>query len=243
MASNPSAVTAVRSPASLSVLLPLYNEIEILEPNLLRIDEFLSRHFDHYEIVIVESGSTDGSAELCDRLASRLKRVRVIHEGARNGIGSATRIGIQQATKDLTWRYAIDLPCALDVILEALPLLATYQCVLSFRSSDDRVPYRRFQSAVFNNLAKTVLGIKVRHVNSAFKVYRTKDLQAMPLASRTGFIDTEMLFWTFRRGLSWVEIPVALTDRTGGKSSVTFLEPLTWLKELARLRLSAAGSR
>ena len=228
----------MRSGLSLSVILPLYNEIEILEPNLLRIDEFLSRHFDDYEILIVESGSTDGSSEACDRMAARLPRVRVIHEGARNGIGSATRIGFKNATKDLAWRYAIDLPCALEVILEALPLFAQYQCVLSYRSHDDRALYRRFQSAVFNALVKGVLGIKVRHVNSAFKVFRTPLVQAMPLSSNTGFIDADMLYWTFRNKLTWVEIPVALTDRTGGTSSVTLLEPVTWLGELWRLRMA-----
>ncbi len=223
---------------SLSVILPLYNEIEILEPNLLRIDAFLAQHFNDYEILVVESGSTDGSGEACDRMAARLPRLKVIHEGARNGIGSATHLGFQNATKDLAWRYAIDLPCALEVILEALPLLETHDCVLSYRSFDDRVAYRRFQSAVFNGLAKWVLGIGVRHVNSAFKVFRTPQVQAMPLTSRTGFVDTELLYWTFRRGLTWVELPVALTDRTGGKSSVTLWEPVIWLREMFRLRVS-----
>ena len=224
---------------SLSMILPLYNEIEILEPNLQVIDDFLARHFEDYEILIVESGSTDGSAELCDRLAGRFERVKIIHEGARNGIGSATRVGFQRASKDLAWRYAIDLPCPLEAILEALPLFAKYDCVVSFRSDDQRTGYRRFQSAIFNGLVKTVLGIKVRHVNSSFKVYRTKQVQAMPLHGNTGFIDAELLFWTFRQRLTWVEIPVALTDRTGGQSSVTLLEPLSWLRELWKLRRSA----
>src|SRR5438105_9547697 len=94
---------------SVSMILPLYNEIQILEPNLRRIDDFLAQHFDDYEILIIESGSTDGSGKACDRLAGQLERVKVIHEGARNGIGSATRIGFQHAVKDVAWRYAIDL--------------------------------------------------------------------------------------------------------------------------------------
>ena len=228
---------------SLSMILPLYNEIEILEPNLRRIDAFLAQHFEDYEIVIVESGSTDGSGEMCDRLAAELGHVKVVHEGARNGIGSATRVGFQHSTKDLAWRYAIDLPCALEVILEALPLFATYDCVLSYRSHDDRGAYRKFQSLVFNLLVKVALGLRVRHVNSAFKVFRTPHIQAFPLASSTGFVDTEMVYWTARRKLSWVEIPVALTERTGGQSSVTLLEPATWLRELYRLKTTPGEPR
>ena len=56
---------------SLTVILPIYNEIEILEPNLRHIDQFLATHFADYEILIVESASTDGTAE-ADRKSTRL---------------------------------------------------------------------------------------------------------------------------------------------------------------------------
>ncbi len=220
---------------SLSMILPIYNEIEILESNLIHIDAFLRQHFTDYEILIVESASTDGTAEACDRLAERMPTVRVIHEGGRNGIGSATRLGFKHATKDWTWRYAIDLPCPLAAVLQAVPLFDKYDCVLSYRSDDDRNAFRKLQSFVFNQLVKLGLGVKVRHVNSAFKVFKTPLLQRFPLASNTGFVDTEMVYWTFQHRLSWVEIPVALTERTGGQSSVTLGDPLRYLGELARL--------
>jgi glycosyltransferase involved in cell wall biosynthesis len=220
---------------SLSMILPIYNEIEILESNLIHIDAFLRQHFTDYEILIVESASTDGTAQACDRLAERMPTIRVIHEGGRNGIGSATRLGFKHATKDWTWRYAIDLPCPLEAVLQAVPLFEKYDCVLSYRSDDDRSAFRKLQSFVFNQLVKLGLGVKVRHVNSAFKVFKTPLLQRFPLASNTGFVDTEMVYWTFQHRLSWVEIPVALTERTGGQSSVTLGDPLRYLGELARL--------
>lgn len=220
---------------SLSMILPIYNEIEILESNLVHIDGFLRQHFADYEILIIESGSTDGTSDACDRLSRQMPTVRVIHEGGRNGIGSATRLGFKHATKDWTWRYAIDLPCPLEAILEALPLFAKYDCVLSYRSDDDRNGFRKLQSLVFNQLVKLGLGVKVRHVNSAFKVFKTPLVQKFPLASNTGFVDTELVYWTFQHRLSWVEIPVALTERTGGQSSVTLGDPLRYLGELIRL--------
>jgi glycosyltransferase involved in cell wall biosynthesis len=226
---------------SLTVILPIYNEIEILERNLRVIDAFLAAHFGDYEILIVESASSDGTAQACDRLVQVMPHVRVIHEAGRNGIGSATRLGFQAATKDWAWRYAIDLPCPLEAILEALPLFDANDCVLSYRSHDDRGGFRKLQSAVFNFVVKQVLSIKVTHVNSAFKVFRTNLIQKFPLHSNTGFVDTEMVYWTFRHGLRWVEIPVALTERTGGQSSVTLSDPLHYLKELVRLVRTGSG--
>jgi len=226
----------MKSQFSLSVIIPLFNEVEILERNLRVIVEFLDRHFSDYEVLIVESGSTDGSADLCDILAARMKSVRIIHEGGRNGIGSATRLGFQHAAKDLAWRYAIDLPCPLEAVLEALPLLSTHQCVLSYRASDDRGAYRKFQSLIYNQLTKMILGVKVRHVNSAFKIFHTDVIQKMPLRSNTSSIDAEMVFWTARQKLTWVEIPVRVTDRTGGRSSLTIGEPFAVIRDLVRFR-------
>lgn len=125
--------------------------------------------------------------------------------------------------------------------MEALPLFDANDCVLSYRSHDDRGGFRKLQSAVFNFVVKQVLSIKVTHVNSAFKVFRTNLIQKFPLHSNTGFVDTEMVYWTFRHGLRWVEIPVALTERTGGQSSVTLSDPLHYLKELVRLVRTGSG--
>lgn len=228
---------------SLSMILPLYNEIEILEKNLVHLDSFLARHFDDYEIVIVESGSTDGSGEKCDHLAARMPRVRVVHEGGRNGIGSATRIGIGLATKDLVWRNAIDLPSPLPAILDALPLFEKYDCVISYRSADDRTGYRKLQSLIYNQIAKLLLGVNVRHVNAAFKVFRRRVIQEMPLSSNLSSIDAEMIYWIGKQQLSWVEIPVPITERTGGRSTVPMSEPFRVLGDLVRLRLTGRITR
>lgn len=236
-------VTQARSRLSLSMVLPLYNESEILERNLVLIDAFLAHHFEDYEIIIVESGSTDGSGKQCDLLAAQMPNVRVFHEGGRNGIGSATRIGIGLANKDLVWRNAIDLPSPLPAILDALPLFDKYDCVISYRSSDDRTSFRKVQSLVYNQIAKMLLGVNVRHVNAAFKVFRRRVIQQMPLSSNLSSIDAEMIYWIGKQGLSWVEIPVPITERTGGKSTVPMSEPFRVLGDLLRLRLTGRITR
>jgi hypothetical protein len=167
-----------------------------------------------------------------------MPNVRVVHEGGRNGIGSATRIGIGLASKDLVWRNAIDLPSPLPAILEALPLFEKYGCVISYRSSDDRTAYRQLQSLVYNEITKLLLGVKVRHVNAAFKVFRKRVIQQMPLSSNLSSIDAEMIYWIGKQGLSWVEIPVPITERTGGQSTVPMSEPFRVLGDLVRLRLT-----
>jgi glycosyltransferase involved in cell wall biosynthesis len=223
------------SSESLSVIIPVYNEVELLGEAVHRINAFVGEHFADYELVIIESGSNDGTGDLCDRLATELAHVRVIHEGARNGFGSALKRGYKEATKDWVWFVTADTPFPLESMLEARKLFPTNDCVLSYRSEDTRKSFfRKIQSVVYNNLVKMSLGLRVKHVNSAFKVFKREVIQSLPLISNGWFIDAETLYWLTQRKVKYTEIPVPLIDRTGGHSTITLSTPLTLLKELRR---------
>lgn len=219
---------------SLSVIVPVYNEVENIEPALEVMDQYLRRRWQDYEILVIESGSTDGSAEACDRLAARHATVRVIHQGARRGFGSAMKAGYREARKALLWLVTVDRPFPLESIEQALPLLDSYDCVLSYRSADPRSAQRRFQSWVYNTLVRVALGLPMRHVNSAFKLIKRDVGQAMARTVRADgwFFDTELLYRIRRGGVSWTEIPVPLVERGAGTSSVGRLTFLSLLREL-----------
>jgi len=227
---------------SLSVIVPVFNEIELLAESVAEIDSFLGSHFADYEILIIESGSTDGSAETCDTLARDLPHVKVVHEGARNGFGSALKLGYRTASKDLVWLVTADIPFPLTSILEARPLMEKVDCVLSHRTQDERSLFRQTQSIVYNLLMKTLLRLRVRHVNSAFKLFRREVIQSLPLVSNGWFVDAEILYWIQRRRISFVEIPVLPVNRTAGESKISSLTPLYMLGEAMRFVFSRKQS-
>jgi len=233
------------STPSVSVVVPVYNEIELCATSLHRIHEFMRRRVAAFEIIVIESGSTDGSDIACDRAAADLPHVRVIHEGRRNGMGAALRLGYREARLDLVWLVTADLPFALETLLTALPLIAESDCVLSYRSNDTRTPFRRIQSWIYNKIIKVALDLPMRSVNSAFKLYRREFLQKLPLTSNGWFLDAEVLFWIARRGLRYSEIPVPLLERELGRSKVTITDPLKILRELITFKcaLHKAGRR
>jgi glycosyltransferase involved in cell wall biosynthesis len=205
---------------SVSAVVPVYNERAALAPAIDQIDRYLAGHVAAYEIIVVESGSTDGTAEACDELTARHPHVRVHHEGRRNGFGSAVRAGAGLATKDWIWPLVVDMPFALESLDLAIPYLDSYDCVLSYRSQDPRGAYRRFQSAVFNGLARRLLGVRVRHVNSAFKLVRRPVMRSLELTSNGWLLDAELLMGLQQRGTRFVEIPVPLVPRVTGRSTI-----------------------
>jgi dolichol-phosphate mannosyltransferase len=228
---------------SISVVMPVYNEAELLPAAVASIDRFLASHFQDHEIILIESGSTDASGTICDRLAAESPRVRVLHEGARHGFGSALQLGFRAARRDLVWMITADIPFPLDAVLRAVPLLNRCDVVLSYRSRDSRSRARRVQSVVYNWLVKTLLNLPVRHVNSAFKLYKREVLAALPLQSRSWFIDAEIVHGITHGGISYVEIPVELIERTHRASSITPGTQRRLLRELWAFARQHRGPR
>jgi glycosyltransferase involved in cell wall biosynthesis len=230
------------SALSITVLVPVYNEAALVEPSTEALVRYLRGAFPVFEVVIIESGSTDGTAALCDALAKTFPEVRIIHEGARNGFGSAMKIGFAAARHELVTMMTLDLPFPFESISEAAARIGEYDCVLSYRSVDARKSrLRKVQSWVFNNLLKIVLGLRTRHLNSALKVYRRHVIQSLPLVSRGWFIDTEIVYWLERKGTRCAEIPVPLIERQTGRSSTTLFTPFQILKEAWRFSRSQRG--
>lgn len=217
---------------SLSVVVPVYNEAALVEPAIATIDGYLRASWSDYEIVLVESGSSDGTAEACDHLPAQFPNVRVIHEGARNGFGAAVGLGYREARKSLVWLVTVDHPFPLESLEHAVSLLDQHDCVLSYRAADPRPLSRRAQSLVYNGLVRLVLALPMRHVNSAFKLLKRDVANRLTVGARGWFFDAELLYRIDRAGVSWTEIPVPLLDRGAGRGSVG---PLTFISVLREL--------
>lgn len=235
---QPEGAATLPSYPTLSIVVPIYNEIELIDVQVRRIVTFLPEHVPDHEIILVESGSTDGTKEAADRLAAELPSVMVLHEKGRNGFGSAVLIGCRAARMQYVLVMPIDIPYPLQCLAPALVLADGIDCVLSYRESDDRSRLRRMQSWAFNLLVKRTLGLPMRSVNSALKLYRRELLQQLPLAERGWLIDAEILHWIGRRGWRYVEIPIPLIDRSAGMSKITLTDPLRMLGGLFVLRRS-----
>jgi glycosyltransferase involved in cell wall biosynthesis len=223
---------------SLSIIIPLYNEAELITSTVDQITAFLSPRLDRYEIIIVESGSTDSSSEICEQLAIMNDHIKLIHEGARNGYGSGLRLGTKFASNEYIWIITADLPFDLIHMDTAMLLLDNYSCVLSFRSQDKRSHLRKIQSLIYNFIVKHTLGLPFKHMNSAFKVLPTELFQNLELISNGWFIDVEVLFYINRSKISYIEIPVPLIDRSKGKSNIGATTFLNVLNEMAKFKKS-----
>jgi glycosyltransferase involved in cell wall biosynthesis len=222
--------------ASITALVPVYNEVMTVGASVRQIHSFLASLPNPFDILVIESGSSDGTAQACDALADELPTVVVVHEGSRNGFGAALRLGFAKATKDLIWVIPVDLPYSLSVLTEALEQIPVCDAVLSTRRTDARSAFRRLQSRVYTSLCAAVLGQPLLSPNSAFKLYRREVLKSLPISSNGWFIDTEIACRLRQRKCRVGIVEIDTVERSSGQSTVTALDSWRMLRQLLAFR-------
>lgn len=219
---------------SMSAIVPVYNEEDLIEGAVRKIHDFLSGVFDDWEIIIVESGSTDRTPEIVDSLAGDLHSTHVYHQQRREGMGSAVRLAYSKCTKELIWKIVPDLPFALENIHVAMPLFPTHDFVHSYRYPEASSVGRRIMSWGFNLLATLVMGVKLGCVNSSFNVFKRSVVQNVEFMSNGWFYQAEILAELGRANLVYTEIPVAVLPRTAGTSTVSVKTTFGILREMRK---------
>jgi glycosyltransferase involved in cell wall biosynthesis len=222
--------------ASISVVIPMYNEAESIEAAVAAARAALEAAGADYEIVIVDDASTDGSAALVEALASRDARIRLLRHARNRTLGGALRTGFGAAANELVLYTDADLPVDLQVLPRALALLdeSGADLLLGYRLNPGAAGARRaVYTRAYNALVRSVFGLPVRDVNFAFKLFRRRLLGSMTLRSEGSFIDAELLLRAREAGARFVELGVPYRPRTRGRS--TLASPGVILKLLREL--------
>jgi len=203
---------------SLSIIIPVYNEAAILAENLGRLFSYL----DHlpllsaYEVVVVDDGSTDRTAQILDPLATSYQLLATIHSSPSRHIGRAKRLGWERARYDFVMNYAIDLPFGLEIIEHSLKEARIYPHSLIIGSkghpqSEVKVPsHRRLQSRIFNGLLNSLYHLGVKDSQGTALCPKEALDRALPhLTADTDFVQAQLLIWGKRLGYQLREIPVS----------------------------------
>ncbi len=223
-------------PFSITAIMPIYNEEASLKQNFFQIISYLNNNFLDYELIIIESGSTDGSGEFLELQKKEYKNIKLIREETRNGFGSAVRLGIEEATKELICILVIDLPYDFSYLTSAIQSMNDVDFIISYRSCDERPLQRRMLTFIYDYLVRLLFNIKVKNVNSALKVFRTSIIKNLRLQSCGWTIDIEILIKLFRSGYRYKVIPVPCMNRTSGSSTIRTFTPFKVFIDLLKLK-------
>jgi predicted glycoside hydrolase/deacetylase ChbG (UPF0249 family) len=214
----------------LSVILPCYDEAEGVAAAIATASEAAraaasSGAVTAWEIVVVDDGSADATAEIVAQVASEDPTVRLVSHPTNKGLGAAIRSGLAAATGDIVLYTDADLPCDLVQDLgKALRLMRVYDADVVAAYRHDRTsegPRRAVYSVLYNFMVRTAFSLRVRDVNFAFKLLRRHVVDALDLTSEGSFIDVEMLVQAARRDFKIIQFGVDYFPRTRGVSTLS----------------------
>jgi|694.fasta_scaffold129209_3 glycosyltransferase involved in cell wall biosynthesis len=201
----------------ISIIIPIYNEEQALKKNFYKIYKFLSKNFISFEIILIESGSSDKSNLLCKEY-SKLKKVKLLIQKKRDGFGSAVRFAI----KNISGQYFCVVPIDLCFDLKILNILnkKKFDLLTSYRVKDTRSLFRLTQSYVYNIFIKLIFDLNFKSVNSAPKIFRSKFIKNKKLHSKGWSIDAEILFYYKKKDIEHYCVPSEIYNRKIGQSSI-----------------------
>jgi glycosyltransferase involved in cell wall biosynthesis len=209
---------AERKPG-LSVFFPAYNDsgtIASLVISALRAARTLTSDF---EIIIVNDGSADGTADIANELARTYPEVRVVHHERNRGYGGALRTGFETASRDLVFYTDGDAqydPAEMGVLWEAFN--ENVDLVNGYKISRSDPLHRIVIGRIYHHTVKLLFGLQVRDVDCDFRLMRRSIFDRVVLEKNSGVICLEMMKKIQDAGFRIAEVPVHHYHRAYGRS-------------------------
>lgn len=233
----------------LSVVVPAYNEVANLEPLLSELRAALAATGRTWELIVVDDGSTDGTAAALAAEAGRDPRVVPLVLERNAGQSAALAAGLARVRGAIVVTLDADLqndPADLPLLLGALEHA---DVVSGIRTRRNDAWLRRVSSRIANGVRRAVLGDPVTDIGCSFKAYRRDALEGLPMfVGVHRFLPALCVF----RGARFAEVALNHRARRHGESKygvgnrlwrgIADLNGVLWLRSrLVRYRVRGDG--
>ncbi|HBX69932.1 MAG TPA: glycosyl transferase [Chloroflexi bacterium] len=203
----------------LSVILPAYNEVEIIGKVIQQISAVLSEHEISNEILVIDDGSTDQTAAQAESFGAK-----VLRHPYNIGNGAAIKTGIRNAHGKVLVMLDADGQHKPEDIPRLLEMIGPYDMAVGARTrASDTAAHRDLANSIYNGLASYVCGRKIEDLTSGFRAIKTPVAQGFVYLLPNKFsYPTTITLATVRSGRALTYVPITTRKRVG-KSKIRLL--------------------
>jgi glycosyltransferase involved in cell wall biosynthesis len=228
----------------LSIIIPAHNEERRITESLNKILDFLQTQSYEAEILVVENGSQDGTAEIVEEHTRAHSNLHLLRE-TRAGKGLAVRRGMLEASGEYRFICDADLSMPIEEVNRFIPpQLTDFDIAIASREVPGAVrygepPYRHLVGRGFNLLVRALTVPGIQDTQCGFKCFRSaivSDLFKTQVLDGWTF-DVEVLFIAMKRGYRIVEIPIPWYYNPGSRIRL-FHDTINMFTDLFRIRLN-----
>ena len=209
---------AKRKPG-LSVFFPAYNDSGTIASLVISALHTARTLTPDFEVIIVNDGSADGTADIANELARTYPEVRVVHHDKNRGYGGALRTGFETASRELVFYTDGDAqydPAEMAVLWEAFN--ESVDLVNGYKISRSDPLHRIVIGRIYHHTVKILFGLGVRDVDCDFRLMRRSIFDRVMLEKSSGVICLEMMKKIQDAGFRIAEVPVHHYHRAYGRS-------------------------
>jgi glycosyltransferase involved in cell wall biosynthesis len=230
-------MTAEPKRPGLSVVLPAFNEEANVAAAIEATAAAAAALFEEVEVIVVDDGSRDATAERVRQAAAKDPRVRLMQHPQNRGYGAAITTGLRAARMPLVFSTDSDLQFDPRQIAALVARIDEVPVVVGYRRNRQDPLHRKLNAWAWNQLQRQLFDLDVRDVDCAFKLLRRHVLDGLPLEAEGAFFSTELLARLRARGHRMVEVPVDHYPRRAGAPTGARLGVIgKAFRELWRLR-------
>lgn len=220
-----------------SVVIPAYNEAAAIGPTIEKVKQVMSQAGLPGEIVIVDDGSRDGTADS----ASRYPDVQVFRHPHNKGYGASLKTGIRQARHDIVVIIDADSTYPCEMIPALVAEMERYDMVVGARTGENvQVPLvRRPAKWALNGLANYLSGMEIPDLNSGMRAFRRQVVMEYFRLLPSGFsFTTSITLAMLTNDYNVLYIPIDYFKRTGKSKIRPFQDTINFFSLVVRVVLS-----
>jgi len=195
-------------PTFLSVCMPAFNEELNIRGTIESACAILPHFVQRFEIVVVDDGSRDDTAEIVASCAAHDDRVRLIAHPTNRGYGAAVSTALKAATGDLVMFTDSDGQFSMLDLPQLLVEIDRHDAVLGYRYRRAETGMRRLNAWNWSQLVRLFLGVRVRDLDCAFKLFRREVIDELELTTTGACINAEILAQCIHGKLRMCQVPV-----------------------------------
>jgi glycosyltransferase involved in cell wall biosynthesis len=205
--------------AGLSVFFPACNDSGTIASLVISAIRTAQRLTPDFEVIVINDGSVDQTAEILDDLATKYPEMRVIHHERNRGYGGALRTGFASATRERIFYTDGDAqydPSEMALLWERFS--DDVDLVNGYKISRSDPFHRIVIGRIYHHTVRLLFGLKVRDVDCDFRMMRRTIFDSVRLEKNSGVICLEMMKKIQDAGFRIAEVPVHHYHRVHGKS-------------------------
>ncbi|HYT76238.1 MAG TPA: glycosyltransferase family 2 protein [Vicinamibacterales bacterium] len=212
-------MTTTGPAGGLSIFFPAYNDSGTIASLVITALRTARRLTPDHEVIVVNDGSKDGTAEILEELASIYPQVRVVHHETNRGYGGALRTGFATATRELVFYTDGDAqydPAEMEGLWRRFD--QNVDLVNGYKISRSDPLHRILIGRIYHHIVKILFRLTVRDVDCDFRMMRRSIFDRVHLEKNSGVICLEMMKKITDAGFRIAEVPVHHYHRAYGKS-------------------------